>query len=464
MEKIPKEILIEILGSLPFSDLKRARLVCQRFLDAGSERKLWKNFILYISRGNLSKLDQIAELKIMQDLKRVIFTGCAIKNEHVKILFRKNIKYLQLGSNHDVENDCDITNISPKILANLMTNLEVFKFHNSLMSEMSEKQSIAILKQLNKKSSISTLEILYNNHLCSIAPEPLASALTSVTELTLVFQKLNADKYDAIFYHIYKKSNLKVVNLPGNNLSKVNPDLFGSAISKLESSNLCDTNISIEMINNLFSKISRSKGPVKIQKIDLSHNCHLKHVPPQLFSECVSKLSSINLKQTCLQETQLSSLMELVVSRTSESCLSEVNLSAVSSLNKVDPELLASFISRLTQATLYATKLSTMQLSNILMKLINENHGLILLDIGGSNLSSVPHHLISSCIQTIENVNLYFTKLTTNQQIEILQSLGCSKLGKFKLKYLDIGGNQGNIPENILENAEMKIGTVKLMT
>ena len=103
----------------------------------------------------------------------------------MRTTYTQEIKYLQLGANHDVENDCDIHNISPKLLANLMTNLEVFKFHNSLMSEMSEKQSIAILKQLNKKSSISSLEIFYNNHLSSIVPEPLATALTSVTELTL---------------------------------------------------------------------------------------------------------------------------------------------------------------------------------------------------------------------------------------------------------------------------------------
>ena len=185
MEKLPKEILIEILKCLPFSDLKRARLVCQRFLDAGSERNLWKHFVLFVSRGNLSKLDQIVDLKILQDLKKVILSGCVMKNEHIKILLRKDIKYLQLGVNHDIENDCDIHNVSPKLLANLVTNLEVFKFHNSLMSEMSEKQSIAILKQLNKKSSMKTLEIFYNNHLSSIVPEPLASALTSVTELTL---------------------------------------------------------------------------------------------------------------------------------------------------------------------------------------------------------------------------------------------------------------------------------------
>ena len=185
MESVPKEILIFILGYLPYEDLKRSRLVSQRFLDAASERKLWGQFILRISERNISKLRNIFELNIFKDLQKAIFTGCAMKNEHVKIILDKNIKYIQIGSNHDIENDCDISKVSPKNLAYLTMQLREIRFHNSLMTEMTQKQMISILAQLNKTSSITNLEFFFNNHLTSIVPEKLASALTSVTELTL---------------------------------------------------------------------------------------------------------------------------------------------------------------------------------------------------------------------------------------------------------------------------------------
>ena len=185
MESVPKEILVCILRYLPYDDLKRSRLVCQRFLDAASERKLWREFVLRVSNRNLSSIKTIFELNLMKDLQKVIFTGCAMKNEHVKIIIEKEIKYLQIGFNHDIENDCDIRKVSSKNLASLTIQLRELKYHNSLMTEMTQKQMVSILSQLNKKSNITGLDFFFNNHLTSIVPEKLASALTSVTELTL---------------------------------------------------------------------------------------------------------------------------------------------------------------------------------------------------------------------------------------------------------------------------------------
>ena len=198
MESVPKEILIFILGYLPYEDLKRSRLVCQRFLDAASERKLWRQFVLRISQRNISSLRNIFELNIFKDLQKVIITGCAMKNEHVKIILEKNIKYIQVGSNHDIENDCDMSKVSPKNLASLTMQLKEMKYHNSLMTEMTQKQTISILSQLNKTSNISCLEFFFNNHLTSIVPDKLASALTSVTELTL--GKINVIIIDYFIY------------------------------------------------------------------------------------------------------------------------------------------------------------------------------------------------------------------------------------------------------------------------
>ena len=148
----------------------------------------------------------------MKDLRKVIFTGCAMKNEHVKLMLSKEIKELQLGSCHDPDYDCDITKVAAKNLANLISKLHVFKLHNSMMSEMKQNQTCAILCQLIRESHMIKLEIFFNNHLTSIIPGTLSRALTSVTELTLGLQS-NHKTYNVNLYLYCKLKPLYIVTL-----------------------------------------------------------------------------------------------------------------------------------------------------------------------------------------------------------------------------------------------------------
>ena len=276
-----------------------------------------------------------------------------------------------------------------------------------------------------------------------------------------MFQKLNADKYNALFRQINKSSPLKILNVPGNNLSKVNPELFGSAVSKLTSVDLNDTNVSREMLTNLFDKISRVTADTMspLRCLNIAHNNELKHVNPDLMASALCQLETINIKMTSISETHVSRLLETRVS-SDTSPLARVNMAGVINLSKVDPDLLATFLTKLKQATIYATKLTPMQLTHTLQTLTASDHNLSLLDIGGSNFSSIPPNLISDGIKNIENVNLYFTKLTTNQKIHILQHGVLDNSSK--LKHLDMGGNTSNIPEHLLDMTKNMSKIVKL--
>ena len=279
--------------------------------------------------------------------------------------------------------------------------------------------------------------------------------------MCLVFQKLNADKYDAIFYHIYKTTtSLKVLNLPGNNLSKANPDLFGSAITRIQSANLSDTGISQEMFSNLFMKMSRTGGSSPrvqtLTHLDLSHNSRLKLIAPSLLAEALNTLNAVNLKKCGLTEEQLDSLMTTrFISESSQ--LLEANLSCHSSLSKVMPGTIKFFVAKLTSVTLYATKLNACQLYVLMSLLAGEPHCLQFLDLGGSNLSSISPSLISTSVNNIQSVILHFCKLTSSQQTEILLK-ACSGT---ELKYLDMSGNGGSVSLELLENSMREIRTVK---
>ena len=97
-----------------------------------------------------------------------------------------SITAVQLGKEHDLEFDCDISTVSSVCLAKLFEKIEVFKYHNSAMTELTEQQVGIMLAQLNGSSNLKKLDIFHNNNLSLIRPpDRLASALTSLTELTL---------------------------------------------------------------------------------------------------------------------------------------------------------------------------------------------------------------------------------------------------------------------------------------
>ena len=447
MDQVPKEILIYILQSLPFDDLKRSLLVSKRFMDAGLEACLWKSFQLIVSKRNIGKLEKILELERMKNIKTVIFKGCKIKSKQLKLISQTKVKQIQIGDGHDIENDCIISEVTPSTLALLIGKMETFKFHNSLLAEMNPKQIRCLANQLKESTSLKKLEIFYNNNLTSLPPEILASALCSLTELTLVFQKLNPDKYNAIFSQINQCSNLKVLNLPGNNLSNVNPEIFGTAVRKLEKVNLSDTRLTPAMFYMLLSKMKKDS---ELQELDVSHNPSLKYIDDHIFSDAINTLEKVNLKFTNTTVSQLTHLFELMKLQTR---LKDMNLVGNHSLANASEILLAGTVNKLIKVTIYATKLSRSQIQAILSHIEDKDSNLKALDLGGNNLSSIPSRLIASSINKLENATLYCSQLSINQQVEIL----LEALKDTKLKYLDLGGNQGRLPEELLKEVKKKI-------
>ena len=169
--------------------------------------------------------------------------------------------------------------------------------------------------------------------------------------------------YDGIFYNIYKSSKLEVLNLPGNDLSGVNPDLFGSAISKVISANLSQTGLTGVAVRSLMQKLRRTSV---LQSLDLSHNAaSLGLTRPEILADAVISLQSVSLKMNTLSEAQVCSLLTAMA--TSSRCqLRDVNMSGVCFVSRVHPHTLATALMRLQRVVMYATKLTEYQLQHIL--------------------------------------------------------------------------------------------------
>ena len=185
MDLLPKEILVEIFSFLPYSDLKTVLSVSKKFLDAGSEKTLWKYFTLFVTKTNISKLEKVLELKTLRDLRRIVCIGCTLTNAQVRLLLQSKVEEVQLGKDHEIENDCNMRRVSPKLLGELIERVSVFKFHNSPVWEMSQKHTELLISTLSRGSRLKKLEIFFNNNLSAVSPDRLGTALTTVTELSL---------------------------------------------------------------------------------------------------------------------------------------------------------------------------------------------------------------------------------------------------------------------------------------
>ena len=99
------------------------------------------------------------------------------------------------------------------------------------------------------------------------------------------------------------------------------------------------------------------------------------------------------------------------------------------------------FVSQLRSANFSFCRLRSDQLEAILVQLDQTEHGLVDLDFGADDLSSVSPEVITAAIRGVEKVSLLSCKLTAQLQTAIFQLLTEPGDGVRKLKHLDLRCN-----------------------
>ena len=132
---------------------------------------------------------------------------------------------------------------------------------------------------------------------------------------------------------------------------------------------LSSTSLSAEQVTALVSALSENQ---QIQDIDLSDNS-LAHVDPELLASLMSRTRRVNLVNTSLTALQVTELLRTL---TSSTCLIESLDLSFNQLSMMEPELLAEAVNNLKDATLLGTGLSVNQVLRIhhtylLMKIIS---------------------------------------------------------------------------------------------
>jgi len=268
------------------------------------------------------------------------------------------------------------------------------------------------------------------NDLSEVSADLLASAVAHLQTALMVNTCLTTDQCVALLTASISSKTLASLHLKNVDLSQVPADLLANSISRLQGINLFGTEIETYQCVSLLkaSVASKTLKNISLAEIDLSE------VPADLLANSISRLHNVDLSGTGIKTDQCVALLKAIIS---SETLKHVNLVNIN-LRKVPTDLLAGSISRLEGVNLFGTRLKTGQCIALLTAIRSSTTFTKVLGLGYVKLCQVPVSLLASSISQLQDVNLYWTRLTSDQSVAILTAVQSSKT----LRQIDLRRNQ----------------------
>ena len=158
------------------------------------------------------------------------------------------------------------------------------------------------------------LDLKHNQELVAVSSEDLASPMCRITELDLSRWegKLTSDQLELIFTSVKNCSVLKLkeVYLIEQDLSEVTPDNLALAICRLEVADLSSTGLTPGQLTTLLSSISNC-SQLRLSSLNLLGN-DLSSVEPDILARAVARVEEVSLKNTRLTKRQLQALCNVI--------------------------------------------------------------------------------------------------------------------------------------------------------
>jgi len=209
-------------------------------------------------------------------------------------------------------------------------------------------------------------------------------------------------------------TKLKKFDLDGNDLSHVEPEVLARAAVKLEELGLKDTKLRTEQISSILATIAQED--TKLKKLNLEGN-DLSHVEPEVLARAAVKLEELDLSYTELRPEQITSIFTTIPQEDTK--LKKLNLEG-NDLSHVEPEVLATGAVKLEQLGLQDTKLRPDQITSIIITIAQEDIKLKKLNLCGNDLSHVEPEVLSRAAVTLEEWDVSWAELRTEQITSIL--------------------------------------------
>ena len=183
--------------------------------------------------------------------------------------------------------------------------------------------------------------------------------LAAVQHINVLLNTLPKD----LLHLLQQLPTLQTVDFSFSNLSKLDPRLLASFVTKLRSVSFRGAQLKPSQINLLLAELLEK--PNKIEELNLCEN-NLSTVDSNLLAKISTKVKYLKLEKTYLTTKQINEMLPYV---SNGSCLKGLNLSDVD-LTDVNPSELARAASNLEELYLCGTGLS----SEVLSYIVCQNH------------------------------------------------------------------------------------------
>jgi len=419
----------------------------------------WKE--LFLASIRLPKLKEIAGLnginltavepgllaRAIAQLEVVNLCGTEITNDQAQSLF-------QAMSQNCLPKKLNIScinqsSVEPGLLARALAQLENV---NLSSTEITNDQAQSLFQAIAQNCLLKKMDISCLN-LSSVEPGLFGRAVSRLEGVDLFENNITTDQVKSLFqamsqpniqlkklnmggnkYTKYRKDRVGFWSKQSNNLSSLEPELFGRSLSRLEDVNLYDTIVTIDQVQELFLSMSQNCQLKKlVLKVDNLWLSSLSFVEAGLLARVLSKLEDVFLYDALLTTDQVQAAFQALA----QNCLLNKLALRASDISSVEAGLLARVVSRLEVVDLSGTDITTEQIQELFQALA-QNCRLKKLYMGDNNLSSVEPELLAKVVNRVEVVWLQWCHLTTKQLTSILRHLQEDS----KLKELVLHGNK----------------------
>jgi len=297
---LPAEMLERVFHLLPPRDLKAVVLVCRWWREVGEAPALWVWVMLQASWKNIQSMAEALGSRRLQGVRRLEVEDMAGRS-NVEVELEVPGELLQAVIRHpglrELDLAANLAMLEPELLAQAVTRLEEVG-----LGKLTSQQVSAICTAVTPNSQLRVLGLSCDN-LSIVDAELLAQAVTHLEEVDI--DQLTPQKVTAICTAITDNSQLKSWNLSYTDLSSIRTDLLAEAVTQLEEANLAYTDLTSEQVETIFAALDK---PSQLRILQMSGN-NLSSVDPEVLAQAVTQLVEVELNDTQLAPQQVEAIL-----------------------------------------------------------------------------------------------------------------------------------------------------------
>ena len=224
----------------------------------------------------------------------------------------------------------NMINVDPRVLARALNNLEEVHLFDNMITDL---QSRTLLDMMSENTFLQNLTII-NNGLETVQPNLLGGSLSQMKELILVNCRLTPEQTNSLFSSMKEKCKMTSLDISNNNLSSVNPEVLASAVITLTNITMHNNHLTFGQVLSIFTQCAAKETRLKNLSIG---NSKLTELDKELVAVALNNLEEVNLDECDMTGNQINSTLKLCMEKESKL----MNLSFENQdLTGVDKELL----------------------------------------------------------------------------------------------------------------------------